>query len=59
MKTFRLAEYNRIFNLSKFQNFIDWYEAKTGDSFSTKYNKHSQIIGFIYKIYCSEFDEGS
>ena len=39
MKKFRLVEYNRIFNLSGFQGFIDWYEQKTGDLFSTKYNK--------------------
>ena len=39
MKTFRLAEYSKIFNLRRFPDFVDWYEEKTGNSFSTKYNK--------------------
>ena len=39
MKTFRLAKYKNIFNLSKFNSFKNWYEHVTLESFDLKFNK--------------------
>lgn len=39
MKTFRLSQYSALFNLNNFNQFIEWYESVTGDTFSTHFNK--------------------
>ena len=39
MKTFRLSQYSALFNLNNFNQFIEWYDSVTGDTFSTHFNK--------------------
>ena len=41
MKTFRICEYNHIFNLENFSTFNSWYESTTGSRFNLKFN-HTQ-----------------
>ena len=39
MKTFRLSQYSALFNLDNFNEFMEWYNITTGDTFSTQFNK--------------------
>ena len=41
MKTFRICEYNHIFNLENFSTFKSWYDSTTGSRFNLKFN-HTQ-----------------
>ena len=39
MKSFRISEYNHIFNLQNFSCFESWYESTTGKKFNLRFNK--------------------